>query len=89
MKLVSPPMVTAHIKNSCNSLKMWQCDWKHSDTHVRRSLLFFSGLRFCTNMNNKYEKGIFYHFFLWEKKVNRFTKNWKSCCNISLLVLVG
>jgi len=29
-------------KNSCNSFKMWQYDWKHSNTHiVTMSLSFF------------------------------------------------
>jgi hypothetical protein len=36
---------------------MWQCDWKHSNTHVM-TIVFF-GLKICTNMKNKYEKGIF------------------------------
>ncbi len=39
---------------------MWQCDWKHSNTHVTINLCF--GLKFCTNVKNKYEKGIIDHF---------------------------
>jgi hypothetical protein len=37
---------------------MWQCDWKHSNTHVMIGHFDF-GLKFCTNVSNKYEKGIF------------------------------
>jgi hypothetical protein len=48
---------------------------------------FFFCLKICTNVKSKYEKGIFDHFF-YEKKVIKFAKDWKSCCDISLLVLV-
>jgi hypothetical protein len=51
---------------------MWQCDWKHSNTHAMMS--FFFGLKFCTNVKNKYEKRIFDHCF-FEEKFIRFAKN--------------
>jgi hypothetical protein len=38
-----------------------------------RSFLF--GLKFCTNVKNKYEKGIFDHLLFWEKTVVRFAKD--------------
>jgi hypothetical protein len=43
MKLFFPNMVMAPIipKNSCNSFKVWQCGWKHSNTHVITSFFFF------------------------------------------------
>jgi hypothetical protein len=87
MKLLSPKMIMVPIicKKSYNYLQ-WQCDWKHSNTLVMMSLFFF-GLKICTNVKSKYEKGIFDHFF-YEKKVIKFAKDWKSCCDISLLVLV-
>ncbi len=34
----------------------------------RRVFFFFFGLKFCTNVKNKYEKRIFGHFFFWRKK---------------------
>jgi len=68
MKILSPIMVMAPIisKNLHNSFKMWQCDWKHSNTHFTKSLFCF-GLKFCTNVKNKYEKRTFDHFFFCEK----------------------
>jgi hypothetical protein len=68
MKILSSKMVMAPIvqKKSCNSFKMWQCDWNHSNTHVMTRLLFF-GLKFCPNVKIKYEKRIFDHFFFWKK----------------------
>ncbi len=45
MKLLSSKMIMALIipflKNSYNSFKLWQCDWKHSNTHVVTSVFFF------------------------------------------------
>jgi len=52
---------------------MWQCDWKHSNTHMSRQVFFFFGLKFCTNLKNKYENSIF--DFSFEEKVIGFAKN--------------
>jgi hypothetical protein len=38
-KWLWPPIIIC--KNSCNSFKMWQCDWKYSNTHVMTSLFFW------------------------------------------------
>jgi hypothetical protein len=76
-------------KNVCNSFKMWQCDSKHSNTHVMKSLvffLFFLGLIFCTNVKNKCEKKIFGHFLFWRKKSLDLQKIKKHVFDISLLV---
>jgi hypothetical protein len=63
MKILAPKMVMAPIisNNLHNSFKMWQCDWKHSNTHVMKNLFCF-GLKFCTNVKNKYEKRTFDHY---------------------------
>jgi len=72
MELLSLKMVIAPIihKNSCNSFDMCQCDWKDWNKHVMMSV-FFSGLKFCTNVRNKYEKRIFDFYFLRKKSFNR------------------
>ncbi len=56
----------------------YTCQWQVS---------FFFGFEVLYKCKNKHEKWTFYHFF-GKKKVTRFAKNWKSCRNISLLVLV-
>jgi hypothetical protein len=58
---------THHTENSCNSFKMWQCDWKHSNTHVMTSLLLLLLLLFWFEILSKYEKEIFDHFLFGEK----------------------
>jgi hypothetical protein len=45
--------------------------------HMSPLVFFFFGLKFCTNVKNKYEKRIFDHFFFWEKKVIRFVNKLK------------
>jgi len=47
--------------------------------------VFFFGLKFCTNVK-KYMKREYLIFF--KNKIIKFAKNWKSCCNISLSVLI-
>jgi hypothetical protein len=76
MKLFSPKILMALIicENSCNSFKMWQCDWKHSNAHVTMSLFSF-GLKFCTNLKKNECKENLNHF-LFEKKIINFVKNW-------------
>ncbi len=71
---------THNTQNSDNSFKMWQCDQIHISSCF--------GLKFCTNVKNKYEKGIFWSLLIFEKKIIRFFKNWKSCCEIFSLVLL-
>jgi hypothetical protein len=71
MKLLSLKMVIAPIihKNSCNSFEMCQCDWKDWTKRVMMSVFF--GLKFCTNVKNKYEKRILdIYFFLRKKSFN-------------------
>jgi hypothetical protein len=82
-KLPSPKMVKVFIlhKNSCNSLKMWQCETKHSNLPVMTSFVFW-----CENLHN-YEKLVFHHILqFFKEKVTRLKKNWKSYYDISLLV---
>jgi hypothetical protein len=74
-----------YIKNSCNSFKMWQCDWKHPNIHVTTSLFLLWNFAQMWKINMKREYSITSFF---EKKITRFVEKWKSCCNISLLVLV-
>jgi hypothetical protein len=76
MKIFSPKMIMAPIihKKSCNSFKIWQCDWKHSNTHVMMSLFFwFEILHKCEKYIWKKEYLI--TFFLGTKKVIRFAKS--------------
>jgi hypothetical protein len=78
---------THHTQNLCNLFKMWQCDWKHSNNFF----FFFFGLKFCTNVKNKYEKKIFDHFpFLkiLRKKSLDFQKIENDVVTFFLLVLV-
>jgi len=55
MKLPYPKMVKAPMihKESCNYFKMWQCDWKHSNTHAMMSFFFFFFGKICTIVKNK------------------------------------
>jgi len=79
MKLPSPKKVTKALhKYSCNVFKMWQCDLKHSNTHHDESF-FVVGLKFCANVGKKNEKRKKIDF-IFEKKIIKFSKNWKSCC---------
>jgi hypothetical protein len=73
MELLSLKMVIAPIihKNSCNSFDMCQCDWKDWNKHVMMSVFF--GLKFYTNVKNKYEKRIFYFIFL-----RKISFNWDN-----------
>jgi hypothetical protein len=68
MKLLSPKMVMAPIihKNSCSSLKGVNVIEK-IEMHMWWRVFFF-GLKFCTNVKNKYEKRI---FDLRKKSFNR------------------
>jgi hypothetical protein len=73
MKLLSLKMVIAPIihKNSCNSFELCQCDWKDWNKLVMTSVFF--GLKFYTNVKNKYEKRIFYFIFL-----RKISFNWDN-----------
>jgi hypothetical protein len=59
-------MVIAPIicKNSCHSLKIWQCDWKHSNTHVITKKIWFENLEKC---EKKIVKEKFDHFVFGKK----------------------
>jgi hypothetical protein len=52
---------------------MWPCDSKHSNTHVMTILIcLFEIFHKC---EKKYEKGIFWSFFLKEKRSLDLQKN--------------
>jgi hypothetical protein len=47
-----------------------KCDYviENIQMHIHDESSFFLGLKFCTNVKNKYENGIFYCFFFLRKK---------------------
>ncbi len=55
--------------------------------NVTMWLKTFTFLKTCTNVKKIWKGGMFDHFKKKEKLI-KFTKDWKSCCNISLLVLI-
>jgi hypothetical protein len=87
MKLTSPTMGMAQLKNSCLFLKnvtMWLKTFKYT---CPDSLSLFFFLKIFTNVKNKYENGIFYHVS-FEKKKSLDLQKIESCCDIYLLLLV-
>jgi len=87
MKPLYPNIIKAFIihKISCNFFKMWQCDWKHSNTIVTTNLFsLFWKFAQMWKINMRKEHLIIYIF--WEKIISS-PKDWKLCCDISLLIL--
>jgi hypothetical protein len=67
MKLLSSKMIMTLIMHKKNYIILSKCDnvIENFQIHMSRQLFFF-GLKICTNVKNKFEKGIFEFFF--EKK---------------------
>jgi hypothetical protein len=72
MKLLSPKMVVAPIVCKIQVI-LSKCDNVIENIQIHISSFF--GLKFCTNVKNKYEKGIFDHFLFLRKKIIRYFKN--------------
>jgi len=71
MKLLSPKMVMAPIVFKIQVI-LSKCDNVIENIQIYISSFF--GLKFCTNVKNKYEKGTFYHFLFLRKKSLAFQK---------------
>jgi hypothetical protein len=58
-------MVMAPIIHQKNDVIFSKCDnvIENIQIHMSWQFFFFFGLKFCTNVKNQYEKGIFDHFF--------------------------
>ncbi len=72
IKTLSPKMVMALIicKNLCNSFKMWQFYWKHSNTHAMTSpFFFFWDWNFAQVWKINMKREFFWSLFFLEKKV--------------------
>jgi hypothetical protein len=70
MKILSPKMVMAPIVHKNKNVISSKCDNVIESIQIHmpwRVLFFFFGLKFCTNVKNKYEKRIFGHICFWEK----------------------
>ncbi len=53
-----------------------------------KTFTFFFGLKICTNVKKYMKRDCLITSKKKKEKLIKFTKNWKSCCNISLLVLI-
>jgi hypothetical protein len=63
-----------------------KCDNVIENIQIHISSSFY--LKFCTNVKNKYEKGISNHFWFLKKKIIRFSNFENHVATFFLLVLV-
>jgi hypothetical protein len=72
MKLLFPKMVMAPI--ICR-IHVILSKYDNVIENIQIHISSFFGLKFCTNVKNKYKKAIFDHFVFSEKKSSNFQKN--------------